>query len=128
MFISADFFLAMFLVWHNRSSMARGDKFQTDPLPKISALNLLKKARAIIPLTVQGQRQGLRQPARRDSTIFIRDALNAGNTPPTRPMIKEKARPFQIIAKVRVKLKASSEADPTPLPPALRGLAEIIDK
>jgi len=74
------------------------------------------------------QRRGLRQPARRDSTIFIRDALNAGNTPPTKPMIKEKARPFHTIATVRVKLKASSEADPTPLPPALRGLAEIIDK
>jgi hypothetical protein len=46
---------------------------------------------------------------RRDSTIFIRDALIAGNTPPTKPMITAKARPFQKMLKVRVKLKASSE-------------------
>src|SRR5208337_1187582 len=49
------------------------------------------------------------QLVRRDSTIFIRDALTAGSTPPTRPMIKAKTRPFQKMLKVRVKLKASSE-------------------
>ena len=47
--------------------------------------------------------------ARRASTIFIRAARNAGSTPPTNPMIREKSRDFQTISTVRVKLKASSE-------------------
>jgi hypothetical protein len=54
-------------------------------------------------------RYAVYQVARRDSTIFIRDALTAGRKPPTNPMTREKARDLQAMSKVRAKLKASSE-------------------
>ncbi len=47
--------------------------------------------------------------ARRESTMFIREACTEGSKPPTKPMPREKARAFQEISQVRVKEKASSE-------------------
>jgi hypothetical protein len=43
------------------------------------------------------------------STIFIRAALNAGSTPPIKPMTNANRSAIEIISKVREKLKASSE-------------------
>ncbi len=43
----------------------------------------------------------------RDSTMFMRAALTAGSTPPTKPIICEKIIDLYITSKVSVKLKAS---------------------
>jgi hypothetical protein len=47
--------------------------------------------------------------ARRASTIFSREARNAGNTPPVNPMIRAKNIASRKIPGVRVNLNASSE-------------------
>src|SRR3990170_6214005 len=43
------------------------------------------------------------------STIFIRAALNAGSTPPIKPITNANRSAIEIISNVREKLKASSE-------------------
>jgi hypothetical protein len=51
----------------------------------------------------------IRYAARRDSTIFIREARNAGSMPPMKPMTSEKAMDCRTISPVRVNLNAYSE-------------------
>ena len=47
--------------------------------------------------------------ARSASTMFMRAALTAGRSPPTKPITREKKKPERTIPGVRAKAKASSE-------------------
>lgn len=49
------------------------------------------------------------QPWRRESTIFSRAALHAGNRPPMKPMINAKAMVYPAISGVSLNPKANSE-------------------
>jgi hypothetical protein len=80
------------------------------PFDKLRALSLSRNlSNHYSDLKIGVWRRRTYQLARRDSMIFILEALTAGNTPPTKPMIKEKAMDFQAMSRVRVKSKASSE-------------------
>ena len=93
-FFSFTSFFFIAASFHNRRAV-----FRRDYIIRIGLVN--KK---------QAPHYGLSdQVARRDSTMFIREARTAGRTPPTNPITREKIRARYIISKERVKLKASSE-------------------
>jgi hypothetical protein len=85
----------------------RGRKKSLDDV-SLSAV-LVQIHHVFIDALTQGFFSFVRYATRRASTIFMREARNAGSMPPMKPMTSENAMACRTLRTVRVNLNANSE-------------------